>query len=209
MSQPQKQGTTDLAENLRGAGDIMLGRESGLARMDLSSDGVVWSFVGLALAGLIDVSALSMLHNIQHSANPEALGKALFIAGHLVVALIGYGASMVALYLLCRDEAEKQLFATALTVHNWAAPLVSLFFSPLFLIVAYFNQSTTPENPNMLLNMVSIIWLGVLVFVAFRLIRISLNTSAGRAAALFAATTIVSLITVEGLEILFGLRLTS
>ena len=193
-------------ENLCGTGEVMLGRKSGLSRIDRSYEGFVWSFSGLFLAGLIDISALSMLHNIYVSANTASLGKFAFVLGHLVTAFIGYAASLVALYLLCRVPEEQSRFTTAVTVHNWAAPLVSAAFSPLFLLVAYSNQTSPDGSANPLLSIISVVWLGVLVFVGFRLIRISLNVEAGRAAALFAATTFVSLITVEGLEILFGLQ---
>ena len=206
MSADPKNGSPDLMENLYGTGEVMLGRESGLSRIDCSFEGFIWSFSGLVLAGLIDVSALSMLHNIYVSANTVSLGKFAFVFGHLVTALMGYVASLVALYLLCRAPEEQSRFTTAVTVHNWAAPLVSAAFSPLFLLVAYSNQTSPDGGANPLLNLISVVWLGVLIFVGFRLIRISLNVEAGRAAALFAATTFVSLVTVEGLEILFGLQ---
>lgn len=207
MTQPH--GTPGLMDNLAGALDVMLGRESGLKRIDFSNDGFTWSFAGLVLAGLVDVSALSLLYDNLPSSNGPNVGKVFFVFGHLVIALIAYVASLLALYLLCRAPSEQSRFTMAVVVHNWAAPIVSLAFIPLFLLSAFSNSVNSPDNPNMLINLISVFWIGVLIFVGFRLIRICLDVDGWRAAGLFVATTAVSLICTEGLEILIGLRLAS
>jgi len=198
--QPQR-----LMENLAGVIDIMLGRTSGLSRIDLSASGIGWSFGGLAIAGLADMSALSMLYNGQAAQESMEVSKAFYVIGHLVVSLIGYAASFVALYLLCRTPGEQQNFPTAVAVHNWASPIVSIAFVPLLAIAFSLGGTGGSMQDNTLLNMVSVFWIGVLIFIGLRLIRISLNIQMGKTVLFFVVSTAVSLITVEGLESLLGL----
>ena len=80
--------------NLLGALDVMLGRSGGLARMDLAANRVVWSFAGLALAGLIDLSALSLLYENLSEAKQAEVNKAFYVIDRLIIALIAYAASL-------------------------------------------------------------------------------------------------------------------
>ena len=194
-----------LMENLAGVIDIMLGRPSGRARLDLSARGIGWSFGGLALAGLVDMSALSILYNVQAPQISSQIGKSFFIFGHIFIALIGYAASILALYLLCRTPAEQRNFPAAIAAHNWAAPIVSLAFLPLIIIATSLGGPVSPDGGNDLLTLVSVFWIGVLIFVGVRLIGLSLEVSLKKAVMRFVITPAVSLVTTEGLENLIGL----
>jgi hypothetical protein len=186
-------------DNLGGAFDVLLGRASGLSRMDLTANGVVWSFAGLALAGLIDLSALSMLYENLPAAKQAEVSKLYYAFGRLITALIAYAASLFALYLLCRQPQEQQNFPMAIAVHNWAAPIVSLAFYP-FLLVAV-SQGGSSD----LASLISVFWIGVLIFIGIRLIRISLDIPIGKAVIFLVVTGLVSLIIAEGLDSLLGL----
>ena len=194
--------TGGLMENLAGTIDIMLGRASGKSRIDLSANGIVLSFAGLVLAGLVDISALSILYNGQ--AAPE-VSKTYFIFGHLMVALIGYATSFVALYLLCRAPSEQRNFFSAIAIHNWASPIVSVAFLPLIIIATVLGTPNDPASENDLLTVISVFWIGILIFVGIRLLRISLDIYTGKAVVYFVITTAVSLVTTEGLEAILGL----
>ena len=207
-----------LVENLAGALDIMLGRQSGLSRIDLSSHGFAWSFSGLVLAGLIDTSVLSMLYDervaqaVQVAQSGIAassvveVGRLYFLLGHLLVALFSYGASMAALYLLCRLPAEQQRFPVAIVVHNWASAIVSLSFVPIVMIGIYFGGDPHPENGSPLVNLLSVFWIGVLIFVGLRLMRISLDLKPGKSVLFFTATSAVSIVASETIKPIFGLN---
>lgn len=201
---PSTSGKSVLMENLIGAIDVMLGRESGLKRMDCSNAGFLVSFAGLLLAGLIDASALSLIHGPRFALQDAPEGKLYFILGSLLVSLIAYGASLLTLYLVCRPPAEQVRIPTVVILHNWASPTISLAFLPLLLITGYGNNPVAGE-PDTVANMLSVFWLGLLIFVGLRLMRIGLNVPFARAAALFALTTVVSLVCSQGLERLFGL----
>ncbi|MEP2629409.1 MAG: hypothetical protein ABJH33_10185 [Rhizobiaceae bacterium] len=188
-----------MMDNLGGVLDVMLGRASGLSRMDLSANGVIWSFAGLAIAGLIDLSALSMLYENLLEAKRAEVGKITYMIGRLFIALVAYGASMFALYLLCRQPHEQANFPTAIAVHNWASPIISLAFLP-FLYVAVVRGGTSD-----LANLISVFWIGLLIFIGIRLIRISLDLPIGKGAAFFVVTALITLIISKGLESLFGL----
>ena len=201
MSTPPSQ--SQLMENLAGVVDIMRGRTSGRNRIDLTANGIVWSFAGLAIAGLIDLSALSILYE-SGARNAEQVSKAFFMIGHLIVALFGYGASLMALFLLCRTPSEQQNFPVAIAVHNWAAPVVSLAFLPLLMLASWLGGGS-PSGENGLLNLISVFWIGVLIFVGIRIMRISLDIYTSKAAIYFIVTTVVSILTTETLESLIGL----
>jgi len=202
-------GRSVLLENLAGVVDIMLGRSRGLARIDLSPSGILWSFWGLALSGLMDLSVLSLRYNQMSVPTPPDIGKIHYMFGYTIVALIAYAASLVALYLLCRAPAEQSRIPVVIAVHNWAAPLVSMAFVPLYLIsLAFDGPITTAAGRNQtatVLDFISILWLGVLVVIAWRLFRISMDAQKGRTIALFVLTAAVSFITAQGLHPLFGL----
>ena len=197
-----------LMENFSGTFDIMLSRSSGLKRIDLSKDGFYWSFAALLLTGLIDAVSLSILFNGFSAQQAVLISKSYFVFGNLVIATVGYAASLLALYLLCREPIEIQNFSTSVIVHNWASPIVSLAFLPL-IILSVSIGSEFSGSPNGLLTLVTLLWLGVLVFVGIRIMRISLDISLARAGQFFAATALVSLVLTEGLEKMAGISLAS
>ncbi len=202
---PAPVSKSNLTENLAGVIDVMLGRASGMSRIDLSSRGIGWSFAGLAIAGLIDIAAISILYNAQTISASREIGKLYFVFGHLVIALIGYAASLIALYLLCRTPQEQQRFPAAIAVHNWAAPIISVAFLPLIILAVSFGGAANSGADNSLLNLISVFWIGVLIFVGLRLMRISLDLTMSKAVFFFVVTAAVSVITTEGLDSLFGL----
>ena len=202
---PGPSGSSGLIENLAGVMDVMLGRASGLNRIDLSSEGFWWSFAGVAIAGLVDTAALSLLYDNLPNQNSVTESKIFYVLGHLVIALIAYALSLLALYLLCREPSEQNRFPTAVVVHNWAAPIVSAAFLPLFFISFIFNGSSGSGEAASLQSLVSVFWIGVLIFVGVRLIRIALDIPLPKAIAYFVLTTAVSLVCSQGLETIVGL----
>lgn len=199
------QNAPGLLDNLAGAFDIMMGRSAGRQKMDFSASGIWWSFCGLILAGLLDISALSMLYNSQVAQASAETSKMTFILGRLFVAFIGYAASLIALFLLCRTPIEQKNFPVAVTVHNWAAPIVSLAFLPLLVLGLSLDTGTVADGEATILDLISVFWIGVLIFVGLRLLRISLEIPMGKAAFYFVVTAAVSIVTTQGLESMLGL----
>jgi len=200
---PQQSGG-DLIQTLTGVTDVMMNRPEGLEKIDRSQDGFFWSFGGVLLAGLIDMVALSLLYSGMALSQTTAFGKGFYVFGHIAIALIGYLASLLALYLLCRTPDEQRNFPTSVIVHNWAAPIVSVAFLPLILIALFFGNGSL-QGPDNFLSLVSVFWIGILIFLGLRIMRISLDITMGRAAIFFIVTTLVSLVLTEGLEGLVGL----
>lgn len=176
--------------------------------MDLSNAGFWLSFVALAAAGLIDTSALSLMYD--NGVSDQAIGqwgKGTYLAGRVGIALIAYLASLLALYLLCREPEEQARFTNAVIVHNWAAPLVSLSNLPLILASIYWgwNGQQPGQDGASLWPLIYVFWLGILILIGIRLLRISLNIPQQKAIIFFIVTTIVSLVCSQGLESLVGL----
>ena len=203
MTQPP--GPSVLSENLAGAFGIIRGRAGGLGRIDLSQSGIIWSFSGLVLAGLVDLSALSVRYNQLSAMGLLEVDRFHYLAGNLIVSLIAYAASLVALYLLCRAPHERNRFAFAVAVHNWAAPIVSLAFLPLYFLGMAMDGQTGSGERISILDLISVFWLGLLIVIALRILRISLDIPMGRAIVLFVLTTAISIISSQGLQSLLGL----
>ncbi len=199
---PAQPGLTD---NLWGAADIMLGRDSGLQRMDLSAHGFTWSFAGLLLVVFIDMSGLSAVHNAMSASGTFAMSKPAFVAGKLLSSGLAYLAAMLALYLLCREPSEQQRFTNAVIVHNWAAPIVSIAVLPLLFAATTQSPAQTVE-PDPLWSILQIGIIVLLILVGVRLIRISLDITLAKACLFFAVTTAVSLVCADGLERLLGVQ---
>ena len=110
-----------LIDNLSGSLDIMLGRENGMTKIDHSTTGFWLSFWGVILMLLIDTSGLSMIYNVSVDAAKEnAYSKSTYIFFRVCIAFLGYVASFLALYLLCRTSDEQSRFPDAVIVNNWA-----------------------------------------------------------------------------------------
>lgn len=200
--------TPGLMDNLRGATDIMLGRESGLRRMDLSAHGFTWSFAGLLLMLFIDMSGLSAIHDATAVANDAfTISKPGFIGGKLLASGFAYLAAMLSLYLLCREPNEQARFPTAVIAHNWAAPVVSVAVLPLLFVAALNPANEAADGAGSAWTLLTLCLTALLILVGVRLIRISLDVSLSKACLFFAITTGVSLVCSDGMERLMGLQL--
>ncbi len=193
-----------LDENFAGTIDIMLGRSTGLKRIDLSKGGFFWSFSALLITGFVDMASLSLLFNGFSEQQQLAVSKFYFVFGKLLVAMMGYLASLTLLFLLCRTPSEKRNFPTCVIVHNWASTVVSVAFLPLIFLSVIVGPET-PENSNGMLTLISLLWLGLLVLAGLRIIRISLDIPWSKTGWYFASTALVSLVLAEGLEKMMGL----
>lgn len=187
-----------LLDNLTGAVQIMLGREDGLNRIDRSPDAFWWSFAALLLAAMIDIALLSALFKTLFEGATDPPSKGAHIAVKMLAALAAYTASMTVLYFLCSQPAERARYPLALAVHNWAAPVVSVFAAP-FIAVATFAAAGGGE-PSLLVTALPLLLLGCLIVAGYRLIRISLDIPPGRAAVYFILTALVSLVVAEAIE---------
>ena len=185
-----------LDENLTGALEVMLGREKGMQRIDTSVNGFWTSLFGLLLAGLIDASVLSARYSLQTFSPPDdPPSKLWFILSSLFVALIAYGASLQMLYSFCRNGQQEARFVSAIIVHNWAAPIVSLAVLPLVFLSAVPQGSASQFGPLLIVGV-----LGLLSLIGVRLIRISLKFPLPKAILCFAMSTIISIAVTEVLE---------
>ena len=199
------QMTTSTTSNLRAAYDILRNRERGLDYLDVSADGVLDSFKGLALAGVIDGLALMATHSTRKQLGDENVGN-IFAAsiGTLAIALTAYLISMVALYFLCRYFECENRFTTALVANNWAAPIVSLGFLPISLLILALgvnDGSAQTGQAGALILMVAIV---ILIALGIRILRISLGVTIGRAVMLFCGSTFVSLLIDDALRSFFN-----
>ncbi|MEL6948080.1 MAG: hypothetical protein AAFO73_10650 [Pseudomonadota bacterium] len=192
-----------ISENLIGAVDVMLGRDRGMQRMDLTPDGFWKSFWGLLLALLLDAFAFGLFYPLFAERMDEAApSRFVFIFGSLIASFIGYAAAMLALFLLCRSPDEARGFPTSLAVHNWSRPVLSAVVLPLYILIIAIGE---PGQPTALDTMLGLAIMAALVVAGVRILRISLLLTPGKAIGYFALTTLVFLAISSGLESLFGL----
>lgn len=195
-----------LISNLSGAFDVILGRERGLEKFDLSADGFWLSFVGLGMAGAVDAVSLIASYSLRKSDDAALAYSAVgFASVSLFVALLAYLASMVALYFLCRTQQIQQRFAITFVAHNWAAPLVSLAFLAPFLVLLGISDAAGPGQTPAIVSSLFVGLLVVLLLIGIRIIRISLKVSVLAAVLLFAGSAAVSWLLESWLMGLFGL----
>ncbi len=195
-----------LIDNLSGSLDIMLGRENGMSKIDHSAAGFWLSFWGVVLMLLIDASGLSMIYNASAAAaKEEEYSKTAYVLLRLGIAVLGYGASFLALYLLCRTSDEQNGFPDAIIVNNWSAAILSLGFLPLIWVstlAAPVQGSNGPPGAFILLVLTS--W-AIVSIAGVRILKTTLNVSIGKAVAFFAATSLVSIFVNQGFQSLVGL----
>ncbi|MFD0917020.1 hypothetical protein ACFQ14_11425 [Pseudahrensia aquimaris] len=192
--------------NLSAATDVILGRERGLERLDTSADGFYRSFKGLALVALIDGAIMVFTHGARFDIEVTKIENPLvFAATMLFIALMAYIASMLALFLLCRTEDLQRRFSTAVIVHNWASPVVSLIFAVPFFVLLKLEAFSHPEPSGSLATIILFGAIACLVVIGVRLLRISLSISNGQAFTFFAISAGVSLLIDLWFNRLFGL----
>jgi len=195
-----------LSDTFGGTIEIIMGRASGLARIDLSVDGFWISFYGLLLAGLVDASAYSITHASGVTVEPaSSMSRLGFIGISLLIDLLSYVVSMTALFLMAQRLGLERGFLATATIHNWAAAIVSVAFLPLYLMLLTARENAYPEGPGTFWIMFYILLVSLLVVVGIRLIRIGLQTSFGKALGLFAVSATVSLTMESWLSRLFHL----
>ncbi|MDD9909089.1 MAG: hypothetical protein OXR62_05280 [Ahrensia sp.] len=204
MSQPAR-NAPQLTENLLGAVDIMLGRERGLERIDISERGFLWSFSALILVLLIDMPALSLMYDHISQTAVSISSKPVYMFGKLLAAAVAYVAAMVALYLLCRSPKEQFRFPGCVIVHNWAAPTVSIAVLPIAMLNIAAAPDHLPGSDGSGWVFVFLALMAIFVLIGVRIIRITLDSSLSRACLYFAVSTMVSLVVSYGLEGLMGL----
>ena len=194
-----------IVQNLSAVFDLIRGREEGLGKLDTSADGFWRSFIGLALAGIVDLVALLASHNLRLKIDPTIIAGVMSSSIVAVfVALISYLGSMLALYLMCRSNETKRRFPLAVIANNWAAPLISLGFLPVTVITLSMRAAALPEQPGFLAVLLLISALVVVIIIGIRLIRISLAVPQGQAVALFLGSASVSWVLQTWLSGLFG-----
>ena len=183
----------------------MLGHEDGLDHIDLSADGFWSSFVGLALMGLIDCLVLTVSFPMSQQAEEQAgPSTAAYVFLSLMIILISYLTSLVALFVLCRFEPAQSRFPNVVICMNWAAPVVSVVFGVPAFVLLVLNAASGGQG-NFVLALLSVVLFVAMLIAMFRLIRISLNVTPGQAVGLFPGSTVVSLVLQEWLSMLFGI----
>lgn len=178
-----------LLQNLSGALDLMLGREEGLEKIDLSADGFWRSFVGLGLVGIIDVVTLMSTHRVAPDVEQFQRYSALSAAiVSVAIYIFAYLASCLALYFMCTTTQLRQRFPYAVIVNNWAAPLFSGALAlPIMMTMKFGGAEGTSGS--------ALFWISVIVlmlFVSVRLLKSALLIPTGHALMLVAAMSAVS-----------------
>ncbi len=195
-----------IARNLSGALDLILGRETGMQKLDLTADGFWRSFVGLGMAGIIDAVALYAMYPMRAKVSENVPESAAYLVwASLLVAGLAYLASMTALYFLCRTPEVQQRFPNAVVANNWASPVVSIGFVPVAFVSVWLQAAAHPNPPGVVSLLLIVTAIAVLVTIGIRLLRISLDIPQSQAVALFIATAAVSWILEAWLMNLFGL----
>ena len=183
----------EIKRSLAATLQLILGKDEALNELDVSYDGLLESFKGLAIVAVIDALLLYLTHSARVEIGTEKIES---IGLSVTIALVAYFASMIGLYALCRTPDLQGRFYAAFTVNNWAAVIVSLIFVPVtLLVIALRAQSPTPNGVDPL-GYITLPALFLAIFIGVRLLKVSLNIGWGGAAMLFGITTVVSL-TVE------------
>jgi len=197
--------TSSITRNLSGAFDLLLNREQGLEKLDLSADGFWESFKGLALAGVIDLIALMIIFNTRSSGAENAGQSAFtFALTALAIALTSYLVAMLALFFLCQYSYCADRYSTAFIANNWASPIVSLGYLPVVMLISTLSTDASAQNGNPTGMLILLPVFAILVIVGIRLLRISLNVTLGKAIMLFCGSTFVSLLIDDALRSLFN-----
>ena len=165
----------------------------------MAAGGVLASFWGLLMTGLLDMSALSMRYSGQAAVADVTVSKGSFIFTSLLTALAGYAVSMVLLYLLCRSPQQQARFPAAIIVNNWASVVVSAALLPLSFLAALTPVQAGGDAAN-LTTIIFIAVLAALCIAGTRILRIALDLAMGKAFAWFCLTSLASLTTIEILE---------
>ena len=187
----------EIKRSLAATLQLILGKDEALNELDVSYDGLLESFKGLAIVAVIDAVLLYLTHSARVEIGTEKIENiGLSVTLALGIALVAYFASMFGLYALCRTPDLQGRFYAAFTVNNWAAVIVSLIFVPVTLLVITLRaQAPTPDGIDPL-GYITLPALFLAIFIGVRLLKVSLNIGWGGAAMLFGITTVVSL-TVE------------
>ena len=202
----EPQNRPSLMDNLSGSLDIMLGRETGMAKIDHSAAGFWFSFWGIVLMLLIDMSGLSMIYNGSlEAAKEDAYSKPVYVALRLFIGLLGYGASFLALYLLCRTNEEQSCFPDAIIVNNWSAAILSLGFLPLIWMSSLAAPSSISNEPSGAFVLLVLTSWAIVTMAGIRILKTSLKISTSKSAVYFAITSLVSIFVNHGFQSLVGL----
>ena len=188
-----------LGDNFGGAMDIMLGRAEGMDRINRTPAGVYWSFGALMLTSLLDMSALSVIYNVNFVISGDAVktDKSVVVLVSFCASMAGYGFSMFFLYLLCLWFEQQERYSYVLAANNWATVLFSAFFMPV-----YVWNAIVPDS--ILAQMTQVSVLLFLIIGGVRLIFIPLNVNIGTAISYFFLTVWISIMFREIVKSLLG-----
>jgi hypothetical protein len=187
----------DIQSYLAGAGRLMLGRDDGMARFDLSADGFWNSFFAMVVA--FPAFTVNWVAAANALGEPELGGRFALVLRLAVIDVVAWVLPLLGLALVARQIGIAQRFVAYVVATNWGSALLIWATAPVALARLVF-----PGVPE-LTETLSLLVFVVTMVLYWRLTRLSLGLGTGTAATVYFGTLAVSLAIVIGLQSLFGL----
>ncbi|RFC64283.1 hypothetical protein DYI37_08060 [Fulvimarina endophytica] len=147
----------EILGNFSGAFALMMGRKSGLDRLDLSADGFYRSFAAIAVA----LPAL-FLSWMQYEADGEAefvpnAGSIEAYGAHLMADLLAWLLPILCLILVARRIGWSRKVSPLVVATNWGAALITWMFAPYLALVLMVGMGPNLALVGSLLSIASLV----------------------------------------------------
>jgi hypothetical protein len=187
----------EIQHYLTGAWRLMLGREDGLDRLDLSVDGFWNSFFAMVVS--LPALAIGWVSVANRLGGAEFGGRVGVLLRLGVIDFVAWVLPLVLLALAARPAGIAHRYIPYVVASNWGSALLIWLMVPVSVIELVFPGAVQAVDA-----------LGLLVFIAtlvlsWRLTRASIGMGAGVASAVFAGVFAVSLVVILTLQPMFGL----
>lgn len=182
---------------LSGAWRLMLGREDGLDRLDLSVDGFWNSFFAMVVA--VPALAVGWVSVANRIGGAEFEGRVAVLIRLASIDMIAWVAPVAALALVARPAGIMHRFVPYVVASNWGSALLIWFMAPVSVLELVFPGALQA------IDALALVVLIASLVLAWRLTRSALGMGTAVASAVFAGTFFVSLIVVLSMQSMFGL----
>jgi hypothetical protein len=188
--------TTYIAQNLRGAWLVMLGRKEGFALLDITSDGFWRSFLAIVI-GLPALLATCFASAKWNSLVSE-LSTTQFIIRSFLIELIAWVLPFIALGLVIGRLGLGSRFATYVVAMNWASLIIVYFMLPIDLLGVFLAYD------HIALTLLSAAYLVAAIIFLFLITHMSFATEFAISIALFLGSLVFTFALALGLQELLG-----
>jgi hypothetical protein len=185
-----------IAQSLRGAWLIMLGRKEGLALLDASTDGFWRSFLAIVIG--IPALLATCFASAKWSSLVSELSATQFIIRSFIIDLAAWLLPFLALALVIGRLGLGSRFAIYVVAMNWASLIILYFMLPIDLIGIFVAQD------HIMLVLMSAVYLVAAIIFLFLITHLTFATEFPVSIALFLGTLVFTFGLVLGLQNALG-----